>query len=199
MRSPGCLALAHEVAALRPRNLKYLFFELQSRPGGHASPQDDEVGSTTNVSNLNLAFTRVAFGGRAGLGPDGDGFNPLNKDMSAQMRPKYEARLRAARQKSQTRAADPTMRSELTNLADELAAQKIQLVFVVAPSLRSARGSGVDAPPGHLLFSFDDLQEYAPLYAEENRPDAEHLNARGAALFTRDLAEQFMRALASSH
>ncbi len=194
MKTPGCLAVARKVAALQPAKLRYLFFELQARPGGQQRDDDVSAREARNGANVRP----VAFVPSRGLGPDGDGFNPLEKTMKPEFRPTYEQRLKAARDHSAPRPADPVMRDELSQLVKELAAENIQVVFVVAPSLRAARGSGVDVPPGSMLFSFDDLARYAPLYDEANRPDAEHLNARGAEIFTRDLAEQFLHALDSA-
>lgn len=192
MRTSACLEVARRVIALHPAKLKYLFFELQAAGGSAAAPNESEVSAVAPPAVSELM--PVAFGGGRGLGPDGDGFNPLEKKMKPQFRPTYEQRLEEARARG-PKPVDPAMRDELSRFAKEAAEKNIRVVFVVAPSLRNARGSGVDAPPGSLLFSFDDLRRYAPLYDEANRPDAEHLNARGAEIFTRDLAQQFGHAL----
>ena len=194
MRTPACLEVAQRVIALHPAKLKYLFFELQAAGGPATAPNESEVGATVRTAS---DLQPVAFGGGRGLGPDGDGFNPLEKEMKPQFRATYEQRLEEARARG-SKPVDPAMRDELTRFAKEAAGKGIQVIFVVAPSLRNARGSGVDAPVGSLCFAFDDLRRYAPLYDEVNRPDAEHLNARGAAIFTRDLAQQFGQALQSA-
>lgn len=194
MRTPACLEVARRVIALHPAKLKYLFFELQAAGGPATAPNEPEAGAAKPAV---AELQPVAFGGGRGLGPDGDGFNPLQKEMKPQFRGTYEQRLEEARAR-RAKPVDPAMRDELTRFAKDAAGKGIQVVFVVAPSLRNARGSGVDAPAGSLCFSFDDLQRYAPLYDEANRPDAEHLNARGAAIFTRDLAQQFVQALQSA-
>lgn len=196
MKTPGCLAVARKVIAAEPAKLKYLFFELQARTGAGAPKPDAEVSEREVRSGAGVR--PIAFAPSRGLGPDGDGFNPLEKNMKPEFRPVYEQRLQMAKEHSAPRAPDPVMRDELSQLVKELAAKNIQVIFVVAPSLRAARGSGADAPPGSMLFSFDDLTRYAPLYDEANRPDAEHLNARGAEIFTRDLAQQFLHALDSA-
>ena len=194
MRTPACLDVARRVMALHPAKLKYLFFELQAAGGPAAAPNEPEVSAAAPAK---AELQRVAFGGGRGPGPDGDGFNPLEKQMKPQFRATYEQRLQEARARS-PKPVDSAMRDELARFAKEAAGKDIRVVFVVAPSLRNARGSGVDAPAGSLCFSFDDLARYAPLYDEANRPDAEHLNARGAAIFTRDLAQQFGQALQSA-
>ncbi len=176
MKQRECLALARHVAALDPRKLKYLFLELQTTRAGSAGAWQ---------------------GSGAGLGPEGDGYFPIDRNMTGEMRPRYERFLQAAKAHPGPPAVDPAVRAELGRLQEELKARGIEIVFVVAPSLRGAHGAGVNAPRGSLLFSFDDLDRYASLYAETNRPDAEHLNNRGAEIFTRALAEQFLQALAS--
>lgn len=183
--------------AAHPAKLKYLFFELQARTGAGAPQRADDLSERDAQAAASVVMP-IAFAPARGLGRDGDGFNPLEKNMKPEFRPMYEQRLQMAKEHSATRPTDSVMRDELSQLVKELAAKNIQVVFVVAPSLRAARGSGMDAPPGSMLFSFDDPTRYAPLYDEANRPDAEHLNARGAEIFTRDLAQQILHALDSA-
>ncbi len=200
MKPAACFALARRVVALQPRRLKYVFFELQARTGPGAPQQDEGVTKRSEESFLSCGLIQAAFGSGRGLGPDGDGFYPLEKEMTSQVRPIYEERLRTAKEHSDKRPLDPVMRNELSDLARELAAKNIPVIFVVAPSLRAAHGSGVDAPPGSPLFSFDDLVRYASLYDEANRMDAEHLNVRGAEIFSRTLAQEFVaRAGSTAH
>ena len=106
--------------------------------------------------------------------------------------PFYQERLAAVEASPMPRQPNEPVRAELGRFYKEMAAKDIQVIFLVAPSLRAAHGSGVNAPPGSPLFSFDDLERYAPLYAEQNRMDAEHLNARGAEIFSRLLAQELV-------
>jgi len=177
MKQDECLALARHEAALRPRKLQYLFLELQTTAGG--------AGGDWRESRS------------GGLGPDGDGYFPLTRSMSDEMRPRYEQLLRAEKNHPVTRTVNSAVRDELTRFQQAMKAQGIEVVFVVAPSLRAARGAEVNAPPGSLVFSFDDPMRYPGLFAEANRPDAEHLNTGGAEIFTRNLATEFVQALAS--
>ena len=181
MKQRECLALARHVGSLHPRQLRYLFFELQ----------------TTAADGAGAWLGNHGGRGAGGLGPDGDGYFPIDRSMSEQMRPRYQQLLQAEKAHPPTRMASPAVRDELSQLRQDLKSQGIEVVFVVAPSLRAAHGAGVNAPPGSLVFSFDDLARYAALYAEANRPDAEHLNARGAAIFTRLLATEFVQARAA--
>ena len=89
------------------------------------------------------------------------------------------------------------MRGELKRFAQEMAAKKIEVVFVVPPSLKGGRGSGINVPSGSRLFAYDDFIRYPQFYEEENRLDVEHLNGRGAELFSRILAQDFVRSLDS--
>ena len=50
---------------------------------------------------------------------------------------------------------------------------------------------------GSLFLAYDNPDRYPQFYVEENRLDRQHLNARGADLFSKELAEDFLRALNS--
>ncbi len=186
MAQPKCLSLVRQVVALRPRRLRYVFLELQITGANAPDSGQDSTGSLLANNN----------GPHHGLGPDDDGFFPLARNMSNEMRPIYEQRLAAEKANPVARQLNVAVRDDVARFCAELKAQKIEVVFIVAPSLRSARGAGVNAPPGYLLFAFDDLSHYAALYDEANRPDAEHLNGRGAVIFTRLVANDFLQALA---
>ena len=114
------------------------------------------------------------------------------RPMSPAVESFYQERLAAVKANPAPRQPNELVRAELGRFYEEMAARNIQVIFLVAPSLRAAHGSGVNAPPGSPLFSFDDLVRYASLYDEENRMDAEHLNVRGAEIFSRTLAQEFI-------
>ena len=175
------MAIIRELVATSPRHLKYVFFEL-------------EPGTATLAGGQNRRVQREVTSQPAGsgLGPDGDGFFPMNRPMSPAVESFYQERLAAVKANPGPRQPNELVRAELGRFYAEMAAKNIQVIFLVAPSLRAAHGSGVNAPPGRPLFSFDDLVRYAPLYDEANRMDAEHLNARGAEIFSRTLAQEFM-------
>ena len=104
----------------------------------------------------------------------------------------YQERLAAVKANPAPLQPNELVRTELGRFSEEMAARNIEVIFLVAPSLRAAHGSGINAPPGSPLFSFDDLVRYAALYEEENRLDAEHLNVRGAEIFSRILVQEFI-------
>jgi len=175
------MAIIRELVATSPRHLKYVFFELEkgtaTLAGGQQRPAQREPPSQPS--------------GR-GLGPDGDGFFPMDRPMSPAVESFYQERLAAVKANPVPRQPNELVRTELDRFYEEMAARNIQVIFLVAPSLRTAHGSGVNAPPGSPLFSFDDLVRYSSLYEEENRMDAEHLNVRGAEIFSRTLAQEFI-------
>jgi hypothetical protein len=175
------MAIIRELVATGPRHLKYVFFELE--------PGTATLAGGQNRSAENKTPSQPSGNG---LGPDGDGFFPMNKPMSPALESFYQERLAAAKANPAPRPPNEVVRAELGRFYEEMAARNIQVIFVVAPSLRAAHGSGVNAPPGSPLFSFDDLVRYASLYDEKNRMDAEHLNARGAEIFSRTLAQEFI-------
>ena len=175
------MAIIRELVATGPRHLKYVFFELEpgtgTLAGGQNRPARRETPSEPSGS---------------GLGPDGDGFYPMDRPMSPAVQSFYEERLAAVKSNPAPRQPNELVRTELGRFYDEMAAKNIRVIFLVAPSLRAAHGSGVNAPPGSPLFSLNDLVRCALLYDEDNRMDAEHLNARSAELFSRILALEFI-------
>lgn len=173
-------AIIRELVATGPRRLKYVFFELEPGMATLAAEQHDPLqGQTLRQSG-------------SGLGPDGDGFFPMNRPMNPAVESFYQQRLSAVKANPAPRPPNESARAELGHFYEEMAARNIQVIFVVAPSLRAAHGSGSNAPSGSPLFSYDDVVRYAPLYDEANRMDAQHLNARGAEVFSRTLAREFL-------
>lgn len=178
------MKIIRQLVATGPRNLRYVFFEMESGTGMLPGGQN----RAARPGGLAQAPDNHRLGG---LGPDGDGFFPLARSMTAAMQPVYEKRLADAKTNPGKPSPNEEVRSQLATFAQELAVKNIQVIFLVAPSLSPAHGSGVNAPRGGPLISFDDLDRYAPLYDENNRMDPEHLNAAGAEIFTRLLAREF--------
>ena len=133
----------------------------------------------------------------ADLPPNWDGYYAMTKPMSGETLATYRNAFAGAHDHPTQRVPRPMMRSELRRFAQEMAAKKIQVVFMVPPSLMAGRGSGIHVPSGSLLLAYDDFDRYPQFYTEENRLDVEHLNARGAELFSQTLAEEFVRLLDS--
>ena len=175
------VAIIRELVATSPRRLKYVFFELEPGMATLAAEQHSAVQTEPPLRQSGN-----------GLGPDGDGFFPMNRPMSPAVASFYQQRLSAVKANPGPRAPNEAARAELGQFYEEMAARNIQVIFVVAPSLRAAHGSGSNAPSGSPLFSYDDVVRYAPLYDEANRLDAQHLNARGAEIFSRTLAREFL-------
>ena len=133
----------------------------------------------------------------ANLPPNWDGYYAMSTPMSGKILTTYRKALADAHNRPPQRVPRPMMRSELRRFAQEMAAKKIQIVFMVPPSLMAGRGSGIHLPSDSQLFAYDDFDRYPQFYAEENRLDVEHLNGRGAELFSQTLAQEFVRSLDS--
>jgi len=127
--------------------------------------------------------------------PNWDGYFPMSKPMTGETLTTYRKDFAKVRNHPGNRQPDPITRSELARYARDLEARGVRVVFVVPPSLLGGRDAGVNCPPGSLLFAYDDYLRYPQFYAEENRLDDEHLNARGAELFSRTLAADFLNAV----
>lgn len=126
-----------------------------------------------------------------------DGYYAMSKPMSGETLATYRNAFADAHDHPVQRTPRRMMRGELRTFAQEMAAKKIQIVFVVPPSLMAGRGSGIHVPSGSRLFAYDDLDRYPQFYAEENRLDVEHLNGRGAELFSQTMAQEFVHSLDS--
>jgi hypothetical protein len=126
-----------------------------------------------------------------------DGFFPMGQPMTGKILSEYRKSLQDLRDHPVKRLPDPIMRSQLSRFAHLMAARNIQVVFLLPPSVVGNPGDEINAPPGSLLMAYDNLERYPQFYAEENRVDRWHLNARGADLFSRQLASDFVRALDS--
>lgn len=86
--------------------------------------------------------------------------------------------------------ANALYRAALDDLMAEVRRAGAQPVFLITPTLSEAeRFTGL--PEGVPVFSFADPAQYPALYAPENRYDAWHLNGKGAAEFTSQLARRF--------
>ena len=179
------LDVIRKVMATHPTRLKYVVFELEPGTGMLARHPNGAGGPGG----------RPAPGGPGPLGPDGDGFFPMAQSMRPEIEAEYQQRLATEREHPTHPQPNETVKATLDNFAKELASANVQVVFLVAPSLKAAHGSGINAPSDSVLISFDDVVRYAPLHDEANRPDAEHLNARGAEIFSRLLAQEFVNAV----
>jgi hypothetical protein len=164
-------------------------------------------GNSLNRSNLpavtwrQLAITEQIFmrftapnlkrNAQKALGPDGDGFLPIARTMSAKDLAFYHGALEKSQSDSLHRTPDLINRAEFQRLSRELATHDISVMLVAMPAATGGRnGAKMDAPPGATVFAFDDAVKYAPFYRDEARLDYEHLNARGAQEFTEAFAAE---------
>lgn len=131
------------------------------------------------------------------LPPDWDGYFAMNRPMAGKTLATYREAMAALQKPAPPRSPDPMMRSEQARFVREMAAKNIRVVFVEPPSLMAARGSAVHVPSGVPLFAYADMVRYPEFYAEEDRLDTEHLNGRGAEIFSRVLAEEYNASLAA--
>lgn len=131
------------------------------------------------------------------LPPDWDGYFAMDRPMAGKTLAAYRATMAALQKPAPPRSPDPMMRSEQARFVREMAAKNIRVVFVEPPSLTAARGSAIHVPSGVPLFAYADKARYPEFYTEEDRLDTEHLNARGAEIFSRTLAEDYSASLAA--
>ncbi|MBA3963735.1 MAG: hypothetical protein H0X40_17795 [Chthoniobacterales bacterium] len=131
--------------------------------------------------------------------PAWDGFFPLSQPMQGKTMADYQAALEKARRETKTPPPDEIMRRELAEFCRTLAKKKIEVIFIVLPSLWWGRGVRATAPAGQMVLSYDDYTRHPEFYEEQNRLDVEHLNARGADLFSRTLANDFVAMLNRGH
>lgn len=110
----------------------------------------------------------------------------------------YESRVEAIRgggRGTRRRHGGGAERPDLEMLREQVAAVRAagaEPVYVVGPEVKLRPRIAADAPgvvPAFL--AFDDPAAHAELYATEHRFDANHLNARGAEVFTRIFADAF--------
>lgn len=84
---------------------------------------------------------------------------------------------------------------ELQRLAD---AAGVRAMFVTSPVLFTAYAETQKAQQAGVidtLLFFTDANEFPQLYAHENQFDNRHLNAKGAAIFSRLMAERFVESV----
>lgn len=93
----------------------------------------------------------------------------------------------------QRTAVPPLLGAALREVVAEVRAVGAQPVFVISPTvvarenLADLAAAGIDAP----LIAFTDPRRQPAVFRAENHCDEEHLNATGAAEFTRALVEEF--------
>ncbi len=86
----------------------------------------------------------------------------------------------------------PAYREALLDLAGEIRRAGIEPVFFIAPTFNWR--DRLAAPDGARLLTFHDESRHAALLDPRHYSDTVHLNAAGAALFSKALAEEFTAA-----
>jgi hypothetical protein len=86
-------------------------------------------------------------------------------------------------------ALKPSERDELQDLVHRLRQRGIEVVFFHPPLVDREVPAWQEAVPEVPYFVFNDPQRFGPLYQVPRRFDRNHMNSRGAAAFTRVLAD----------
>ncbi len=129
------MTVAREFVATHPQRLKYIFFEL-------------EPGTTRLTGGAKRAGkTEGPIPPGNGLGPEGDGFYPMDRPMTPEVEAFYRHRLAVTKANPAPLSPNESARTELQSFVPEMARRNIQVIFLVAPSLRAAHGSGCKRSP----------------------------------------------------
>jgi hypothetical protein len=129
------------------------------------------------------------------IGPNGDGYTPINNEMTATEATNDQANLPSAGE-NEVRFVSAFAASAYLQLADDVRRSGAVPIFLVTPNVVQTRlgfrpESGVSAT----VMSFNNAKDYPELYRKEMRVDPDHLNAAGSEYFTRLLAEDFSQRL----
>jgi hypothetical protein len=85
----------------------------------------------------------------------------------------------------------PALRDAFNDIVAEVRAAGAEPIFIVAAGLFGAERFSDWPPPGVRVLAFDDPAKYPQLYDPADRYDPFHLDAQGASIFTKALAEEF--------
>jgi hypothetical protein len=133
------------------------------------------------------------------LGVTVDGFLPTSGDgvMRGEALARYEKEY-AERQQTPARVVPlrPYSQESLDRMLKLVRKAGAQGVFIVAPTTGELSGHP-NPDSGIPTLDFRDMNQYPELFAKEHRTDTAHLNAKGADLYTRRLAERFVEAAAA--
>ena len=126
------------------------------------------------------------------LGPNGDGWVPLNQDIPEERKPGYRARLdqegRGRGDRFITRATERAYREMARGIRNAGATP----ILIGMPVLSQVRlGFRPDSGITASVLSFNDEQTYPGLYRPEMHAEEIHLNHRGSEEFSVLVAQQF--------
>lgn len=130
------------------------------------------------------------------VGVTGDGFLPTSGDgvMRGAALTRYEEEY-AERLQTPARLVPlrPYSQESLDRVMRFVRACGARGVFIVAPTT-GEMSSHPSPETGIPTLDFRDMKQYPELFAKEHRVDTAHMNAKGAEIYTRRLAERFVEA-----
>jgi hypothetical protein len=128
------------------------------------------------------------------LGPRGDGYVPLTREMPAAEAAAYETELKYAVDNSGSRFVSASTEQYYRQVAEEVRRAGAIPVFLMTPlTMQIKLGFRPESGIAGNVMSFNDARAYPQLYRKEMRIDGSHLNGVAAEEFTRLIAENFSR------
>ena len=150
-----------------------------------------------NIGRGAGTWERIVFNrpiGPLNMGVTQDGFLPTTGDgiMRGEILERYQ-REYAERQQKPARVVQirPYAQESLDGVLAHVRKAGAQAIFLVAPTTGELSGHP-KAGSGLATLDFREMDKYPELYDPAVRTDTAHLNARGAELYTRRLAERFI-------
>lgn len=127
------------------------------------------------------------------LGPNGDGYTPLNKQMTATEAMSDEADLPHSGE-TEPRFVSALTASAYRQLVDDVRGTGAVPIFLVTPNVVQTRlGCRPDSGVAATVMSFNNAKDYPQLYRKEMRFDSDHLNGPASENFTKLFAENFLQ------
>jgi hypothetical protein len=128
------------------------------------------------------------------LGPRGDGYVPLTREMPSAEAAAYETELKDAVDNSGSRFVSASTEQYYRQVAEEVRRAGAIPVFLMTPlTMQIKLGFRPESGIAGNVMSFNDARAYPQLYRKEMRIDGSHLNSVAAEEFTRLIAENFSR------
>jgi hypothetical protein len=128
------------------------------------------------------------------LGPRGDGYVPLTREMPAAEAAMYETELKYAVDNSGSRFVSASTEQAYRQVAEEVRRAGAIPIFLITPlTIQIKLGFRPESGIADNVMSFNDARAYPQLYRKEMRLDGGHLNSVAAEEFTRLVAENFLR------
>jgi len=125
------------------------------------------------------------------FGQQPDGFLPIpgNPEMKGEILARFEKEM-ADREKTPARVVPlrPYSQESFDRIHKAARAAGANVIFLVAPTTGELAGR----PEGVPTFNYRDIKKYPELFEKDARVDPAHMSAKGAELFTRRLAADFI-------